>query len=87
MCAVPAERVPEIMRPLPIEPLSRMPCFVLGLSIIRRSPVPVIDARRLLNGGDAPVGRFVTTLSSRPAPLPAATSSTNWWSLPTAKRR
>jgi chemotaxis signal transduction protein len=46
------------MRPLPIEPLSRMPCFVLGLSIIRRSPVPVIDARRLLNGGDAP-GRTI----------------------------
>jgi purine-binding chemotaxis protein CheW len=60
VCAVPSERVTEVMRPLPIEPLSRMPGFVLGLSIIRGSPVPVIDARRLLNGGDAPVGRFVT---------------------------
>jgi purine-binding chemotaxis protein CheW len=49
------------MRPLPIEPLAAMPGFILGLSIIRGTPTPVVDARRLV-GADptyAPT-RFLT---------------------------
>jgi purine-binding chemotaxis protein CheW len=37
------------MRPLPIEPLTGTPPFVLGVAIVRGSAVPVIDAGRLLD--------------------------------------
>jgi|SRR5882757_6198418 len=40
--------VRETMRPLPIEPLTGAPPFVLGLAIVRGLPIPVIDADRLL---------------------------------------
>jgi purine-binding chemotaxis protein CheW len=60
-CAVPAELVVETMRPLPVEPLSGMPSFVLGLSVVRGSPVPVIDAARMLGAtGATSPGRFVS---------------------------
>ncbi|HTV87439.1 MAG TPA: chemotaxis protein CheW [Stellaceae bacterium] len=48
-CAIPGARVSEVMRAPAIEPLAGMPAFVLGLSIIRGMPVPVIDAHSLLN--------------------------------------
>jgi purine-binding chemotaxis protein CheW len=60
LCALPVARVIEVMRPLPIEPLSGMPRFVRGLCVIRGSPVPVIDGSLLLGGGDGCVGRMVT---------------------------
>ncbi len=60
VCALPLEHVLETMRPLPIEPLSGAPRFVRGLAIIRGSPVPVIDAARLLGAEEAPPARFVT---------------------------
>jgi len=60
-CAVPVELISETMRPLPIEPLAGMPSFVLGLSVVRGAPVPVIDAARMLGIADAaPPGRFVS---------------------------
>jgi len=61
-CALAASYVLETMRPLPVEPLAGMPPFVLGLSIIRGGPVPVIHLGRLLGGGEAAdaVSRFVT---------------------------
>jgi purine-binding chemotaxis protein CheW len=40
--------VRETMRPLPIEPLTGTPPFVLGVAIIRGFPTPVVDASRLL---------------------------------------
>ena len=46
--ALPLKDVREIMRPLPIEPLTGTPPFLLGLAIMRGSPAPVIDAGRLL---------------------------------------
>jgi purine-binding chemotaxis protein CheW len=60
LIAVPADRVIEVMRPLPIEPLSRMPQFLLGLCIIRGSPVPVVDAGLLLSGSVSRTGRLAT---------------------------
>lgn len=58
-CALPLGAVSEIMRPLPIEPLAGAPDFVLGLSIVRGSPVPVVDGASLLGApGEAPA-RFV----------------------------
>lgn len=60
-CAVPVELVFETMRPLPIEPLAGMPSFVLGLSVVRGTPVPVIDAARMLGAPDpTPPGRFIS---------------------------
>jgi purine-binding chemotaxis protein CheW len=40
--------VRETMRPLPIEPLTGTPPFVLGVTILRGFPTPVVDAGRLL---------------------------------------
>jgi purine-binding chemotaxis protein CheW len=40
--------VRETMRPLPIEPLMGTPPFVLGVTIVRGFPTPVVDACRLL---------------------------------------
>jgi purine-binding chemotaxis protein CheW len=60
-CAVPVELVSETMRPLPVERLARMPSFVLGMSVVRGSPVPVIDAAAMLGATDAaPPRRFVS---------------------------
>jgi purine-binding chemotaxis protein CheW len=49
------------MRPLRVEPITGVPPFVRGLSIIRGSPVPVVDLGSLLAGhpGDTST-RFVT---------------------------
>lgn len=61
ICALPIAHVLETMRPLPVRPLADLPRFVLGLSLIRGWPTPVVDARTLLGGGDTwPARRFVT---------------------------
>ncbi len=53
--------VAEIMRPLPVEPLAGMPAFLLGLSVIRGTPVPVVDLGALLgSSGAADTKRYVT---------------------------
>jgi purine-binding chemotaxis protein CheW len=46
--------VRETMRPLPIEPLTGTPPFVLGFAIIRGIPTPVVDAGRLLGPSASP---------------------------------
>jgi len=43
LCALPIEHVVETMRPLPIEPIAGAPPYVLGLSVMRGTPVPVVD--------------------------------------------
>jgi len=61
-CALWISDVAEVMRPLPIERLGEMPFFVLGLSVIRGVPTPVVDATALLDPhpeGHAPPTRFV----------------------------
>src|SRR6266849_4652749 len=58
ICAVPISDVVEIMRPLPIEAWSGAPDGVRGLSVIRGTPVPVVDLGRLL-------GASSTCLSTR----------------------
>jgi purine-binding chemotaxis protein CheW len=57
--------VRETMRPLPIEPVAGTPPFVLGLAIVRGSPVPVIDAGRLLNPSALPSSPIASPLPSR----------------------
>jgi purine-binding chemotaxis protein CheW len=60
MCALPVRHVVEIMRPLPIERLSGVPPFVVGVSVIRGVPVPVVDAGQLVRGERQAVSRLVT---------------------------
>lgn len=58
--AIPIAHVVETMRPLPIEPHPNPPSFVIGVSVVRGEPLPVLDAARLLGGADARPTRFVT---------------------------
>lgn len=61
LCAVPLLHVLETMRPLPVAELKGMPGFVLGLSLIRGSPIPVVDVASFLGGSqDRQITRFVT---------------------------
>jgi purine-binding chemotaxis protein CheW len=50
----------ETMRPLPVEPLRGAPPFVLGISIIRGAPTPVVDAAALIGATGSTPRRFVT---------------------------
>jgi purine-binding chemotaxis protein CheW len=54
----------ETMRPLPIEPLTGAPAFILGLAIVRGFPIPVVDADRLL-------GSSASSSTSSISPSPA----------------
>lgn len=48
LCALPVAHVTETMRPLPVDHLAGMPSFVMGVSLIRGVPTPVVDAGALL---------------------------------------
>src|SRR5215218_2672569 len=65
LCALALDDVIETMRPLPTHPLAGTPAFVLGISILRGVPTPVIDVARLLGGGDATITRFVAVRTER----------------------
>jgi purine-binding chemotaxis protein CheW len=54
----------ETMRPLPIEPLTGAPAFILGLAIVRGFPIPVVDADRLLG---SPASSSTSLVSPSPA--------------------
>lgn len=49
-CALPLKYVEETLRPLPIEALPETPPFVLGASVIRGAPTPVVELGVLLTG-------------------------------------
>src|SRR5262245_9306203 len=46
--ALPLKHVDEAMRPLAVQALPAAPSFVLGVSVIRDQPVPVLDTAALL---------------------------------------
>lgn len=59
ICAIPLSGVVECMRPLPVEPAHGVP-FLMGLSVIRGAPAPVVQLAALVGGKQtAPTGRFV----------------------------
>lgn len=60
VCAVPLTNVIETMRPLPVEPISGVPSFVRGISIIRGIPTPVIDLGAVVGTPSEGAERFVT---------------------------
>ena len=57
--AIPIAHVVETMRPLPVEPVAGMPSFLLGVSVIRGAPVPVVDLEVVVGVGRSEVSRFV----------------------------
>lgn len=59
LCALPLRYVLETLRPLPIDAVAGAPDYVLGLSLIRGEPLPVLDLARLLGHADARPARFV----------------------------
>jgi purine-binding chemotaxis protein CheW len=62
-CAIPLTHVIETMRPLPIESVADMPPFVLGVSIVRGAPIPVVSVSALVGApAGRPPTRFVTLL-------------------------
>jgi purine-binding chemotaxis protein CheW len=46
--AIPLRHVSEVMRALPTEHVAGSPAFVVGISVIRGGPVPVVDLGALL---------------------------------------
>jgi purine-binding chemotaxis protein CheW len=60
LCAIPIEHVIETMRVLPIEPVAGAPRHVLGLSLIRGAPVPVVDTGLLVGEQPTRAERIVT---------------------------
>jgi purine-binding chemotaxis protein CheW len=63
LCALSLIDVVETMRPLPVEPVAGAPEFVRGVSIIRGSSMPLVDAAHLLGAEGATARRFVTLRS------------------------
>jgi purine-binding chemotaxis protein CheW len=57
--------VRETMRPLPIEPLTGTPPFVLGVAIVRGTAAPVIDAGRLLDPSALPYAAITSPSAAR----------------------
>jgi purine-binding chemotaxis protein CheW len=65
LCALPLDEVVETMRPLPTRPLAGTPPFVLGISVLRGVPTPVLDMARLLAGEPAEIDRYVAVRTER----------------------
>ncbi len=63
LCAFDLAHVLETMRPLPVEPMPGAPPFVLGLSLIRGVPTPVIDLAAWMGLPTSPPTRFVSVAS------------------------
>lgn len=63
LCAFDLAHVRETMRPLPVEPTPGAPPFVVGLSMIRGVPTPVIDLAAWMGLPTSPPTRFVTVAS------------------------
>ena len=60
-CAIPLADVSETMRPLAIEVVAGTPSFIVGVSVIRGAPIPIVDLRVLLDGEPSTsFSRFVT---------------------------
>lgn len=58
--ALPIEDVVETMRMLPLSQFENTPPYVLGLSIIRGVPAPVVDIGRIVNAEPGNAARLVT---------------------------
>jgi len=59
LSALPIEHVIEIMRVLPLERLAGTPRCVIGVSVIRGAPVPVVDVGLIIGGAITPSTRLI----------------------------
>jgi purine-binding chemotaxis protein CheW len=57
--ALPLRQVVEVMRALPIVPVSGGPPYVVGLSIIRGAALPVVDIGMMISGEATRIERMV----------------------------
>jgi purine-binding chemotaxis protein CheW len=57
--AVPLRQVLEVMRALPIKAVSGAPSYVVGLSIIRGAPLPVVDIGMMISGQATRIERMI----------------------------
>jgi purine-binding chemotaxis protein CheW len=60
LCAIPVGQVVETMRPQPSRPLADAPPYVVGVSVIRGAPVPVVDLAMVVHGRGQEATRLVT---------------------------
>jgi purine-binding chemotaxis protein CheW len=58
--AIPIEYVREIMRAPPIEQIAGAPVSVLGVCVIRGTPVPVVDVGLLVHTAATQAGRLIS---------------------------
>ncbi len=72
LCALPIDHVGETMRPLAVESIPAAPAFVLGTSMIRGTPTPVIDAGALMGQDGQPAFTRYITLRTSQAPVALA---------------
>jgi purine-binding chemotaxis protein CheW len=63
--ALPMQHVVETMRMLPVETVAGCPPIVLGISVIRGAPTPVIDAALLFDGQPGRYERLVTVRTGK----------------------
>lgn len=59
LSALPIEHVTEIMRMLPLERLAGAPRYIVGVTVIRGAPVPVVDVGLIIGGESVPATRLV----------------------------
>jgi purine-binding chemotaxis protein CheW len=64
-CALRLDEVVETMRPLETQALAGTPPFVVGISVLRGVPTPVIEVARLLSGEAAAIERYVAVRTDR----------------------
>lgn len=67
LCALPVAHVTEIMRMLPLEQIADAPEYVLGLSVVRGVPVPVVDVGVIVCGKKSPPTRLVAIKAEKRA--------------------
>jgi purine-binding chemotaxis protein CheW len=72
LAAVRLQDVVETLRPLAARPLAGTQPFVLGLSIMRGRPTPVVDVALLLTGSAVPASRWIAVRTPR-GPIALAT--------------
>src|SRR6185295_3821456 len=65
--AIPLGDILETLRPLPVEPLQTSRASLIGVSVVRGEPVPVVDLAALLQPGTrGGQGRWIV-LKSKPS--------------------
>jgi purine-binding chemotaxis protein CheW len=64
LCVLPIEHIIESMRVLPRERIAGAPDYILGLSVIRGMPTPVVDVGRIICDRNIAPTRLVAIRSS-----------------------